>query len=289
MRLGIHVSIQGGLENMARAAASLQCEAVQIFSRSPRGGKAKDFDIADLLGMRAQLAERDIHPLVVHVPYFLNLASSDDSKRSYSIEVLVQDLQRTEALGGKYLVTHIGHKDKAEPVESVDALGRVLDSVQKALAQYTGAVMLLLENTAGQGQEIGYRFETIGALLRELPEERVGACFDTCHAFAAGYDLRSEEDVSRALSEFDEFVGVHRLHVVHLNDSKGELGSHIDRHEHIGYGKIGLEGLGAVIRASMLDEEMAGILETPRESEEDDRRNVETVKKLRDRSHELRF
>ncbi|QUL99036.1 MAG: deoxyribonuclease IV [Candidatus Fermentithermobacillus carboniphilus] len=281
MRLGIHVSIQGGMVRMAETAVELGCETVQIFSRSPRGGKAKALDPHDVVRMREIFQRHDIYPLVVHVPYFLNLASSDHEKRAYSVEVMVEDLKRTETLGGRYLVTHIGHKDRDEVPDSPDALARVLESLEEILSRYSGPVKILLENTAGQGQEIGSRFESIAALLANLPRARVGTCFDTCHAFAQGYDLSEPSAVEKVLKQFDAIIGLNTLGAIHLNDSKGDFGSRIDRHQHIGQGKIGLEGFRALINSPLLPPDIPGILETPVDSPDDDKKNVETVKRLR--------
>ena len=284
MRIGIHVSIAGGMEKMAWTAASLGCEAVQIFSRSPRGGKAKPIPTAEAEAAKEVLAKEGIRPLVVHVPYFLNLASSDPEKRKYSVEVLVEDLERTESLGGAYLVTHVGHKDPGEDPEAPEALARVLGSIEGALSRYRGPVRLLLENTAGQGQEIGSSFEAISALIKNSPAGRVGACLDTCHAFAAGYDLRGEAGVHQVLTTFDRIIGIDVLFAVHVNDSKGDLGSHIDRHEHIGMGRLGEETFRALVRSPLLPSEIPGLLETPRDVPEDDLRNVNALKGFRSAS-----
>lgn len=266
---------------MARRAARLGCEAVQIFSRSPRGGKAKELVSSDVSSMKALFRENGLGPLVVHVPYFLNLASSKEEKRAYSVDVLIEDLYRTETLGGKYLVTHVGHKDRTEQPNSPKALSRVLSSLEQALSRYSGPVKILLENTAGQGQEIGTTFESIAFLLEKLPKERVGTCLDTCHAFAQGYDLSNPSSVDDVLTLFDKIVGLHTLGVVHLNDSKADLGSHIDRHEHIGKGKIGLDGFRALIQSPLLSDDVVGILETPQDSPSADIENIATVKRLR--------
>lgn len=283
MRLGIHVSIAGGMAKMAERAVSLGCETVQIFSRSPRGGKAKDLSLPDVEKMKEILAENDIHPLVVHIPYFVNLASSDPDKKGYSVEVLVEDLERTELLGGRYLVTHIGHKRKDEPLPAPDALARVLLSIEEALDRYDGPVKILLENTSGMGQEIGSCFEELGSLIRSFPEERVGACLDTAHAFGAGYDLRGTDGVRKIMTAFDDHVGLSRLCAMHLNDSKGELGSHMDRHAHIGQGHLGEETFRALLESPLLPDDLPGLLETPIDDHADDIGNMKKIRSLSDR------
>ncbi len=269
------------MEKMAWTAASLGCEAVQVFSRSPRGGKAKPLEPQDVAVEMSVLAEKGIWPVVVHVPYFLNLASKDSDKQAYSVEVLAEDLRRTETIGGKYLVTHIGHKEKEESPDSPDVLARVLGSLEQAFAAYDGPVKVLLENTAGQGQEIGSSFEALAALLQSLPSDRAGACLDTCHAFGAGYDIRGQAGVRNVLTAFDRTVGLDRLHAVHLNDSKGDLGSHVDRHEHIGEGKIGVETFAALVNSTLLPDDLPGLLETPVDDPGDGLRNVKKIKDLR--------
>lgn len=266
---------------MAWTAASLGCESVQVFSRSPRGGKAKPLAPEDVAAMKKVLSEKGIYPVVVHVPYYLNLASTNSDTRAYSLEVLVDDLLRTETLGGKYVVTHIGHKEKDEPPESPDALARVLSSLKEALSRYDGPVKILLENTAGQGQEIGSSFEAIGALLGNLPLKKAGACLDTCHAFGAGYDIRGQSGVAQILTDFDGNVGLARLCAIHMNDSKGDLGSHIDRHAHLGKGKIGSDTFKALLLTPALPGDLPGLLETPVDQPGDDLANVEALKKLR--------
>jgi deoxyribonuclease-4 len=285
LRLGIHTSIAGGMAKMAETAASLACEAVQIFSRSPRGGKAKEFSLPDVEKMKEILAEHDIHPLVVHIPYFANLSSVDPEKRGYSVDVLVEDLQRTEALGGRFLVTHIGHKQKEETEEAPEALARVLLSIQEALERYEGPVKILLENTAGMGQEIGTRFEALGSLVKSFPEERVGACLDTAHAFGAGYDLRGREGVHKIVTLFDACVGLSRLCAMHLNDSKGGLGSRMDRHAHIGEGQLGEETFRAILESPFLPDDLPGLLETPIDDHGDDLSNMKRIRSLRNRPH----
>lgn len=266
---------------MARKAIDLRCETVQIFSRSPRGGKARELAAEDVGDMRDIFGRSHIEPLVIHAPYFLNLASSEDDKRQYSVDVLVEDLMRADTLGARFLVTHVGHRDPGENSHAPQALARSALSINEALTRYSGPVKLLLENTAGQGREIGTSFEAMASLFRVLPESRVGACLDTCHAFAAGYDLSGYEGVACVVSQFDSCIGLENLELIHLNDSKGDLGSHVDRHHHIGQGHIGMEGFAALLNNPKLPPELPGILETPTDSPSADRDNIELLKSLR--------
>ncbi len=266
---------------MAQTAARLGCETVQIFSRSPRGGKAKEFEPGDVSMMKELFDEHNMRPLVIHAPYFMNLASDDSGKRDYSVQVLAQDLMRAEILGAGFVVTHIGHKRKEEEPEAEEVLGRVLNSIRDVLSVYSGPVKLLLENTSGQGQEIGSTFEALGSLIKALPAGMAGICFDTCHAFGQGYDLSDPGAVHNVLSSFDKLVGLETLEVVHLNDSKGALGSHRDRHAHIGHGLIGMEGFRAIINSPLLRPGMPGIMETPNDSRTAHEENLSIVKDLR--------
>jgi deoxyribonuclease-4 len=269
------------MAQMARTAVDVGCETVQIFSRSPRGGKAKELCPADVDKMKEILKSNDIYPLVIHAPYFVNLASNDESKRQYSIQVLVEELKRAEFLGAEYVITHTGHREKDEEDDSPQALARVLESVMDILGEYDGKVRLLLENTAGQGRQIGNSLESLAALLSQIPEKRTGVCLDTCHAFSAGYDLSSEKPVSQFLTEFDKIIGMSRLFAVHLNDSREKLGLRIDRHAHLGQGEIGDQGIKAFITSPLLPPDIPGLLETPTDSEHADKDNVAHAKKLR--------
>jgi deoxyribonuclease-4 len=284
LRFGVHLSISGGIEKMAKTAVKLGCETVQIFSRSPRGGKAKPLDPDDIAKMKQLLKAHDIRPLVIHAPYFINLASIDEAKRSYSIEVLAEDLTRAEALGAGFVVTHIGHKHPDEPDGGGQALCRVIDSLNQVLEAYSGPVKLLLENTAGQGRELGSAFEELGKLVHVFPRERVGTCFDTSHAFGWGYDLSDPDKVDQIFRAYDKHVGLDTLEVIHLNDSKMSLGSRRDRHAHIGQGGIGLEGFRAIVNYPGFKPDMPGIMETPKDTPTADEDNLATVKALRNSS-----
>ncbi|MGI6620015.1 MAG: deoxyribonuclease IV [Bacillota bacterium] len=285
MRFGVHMSISGGMEKMARAAIELGCETVQIFSRSPRGGKARPLDPRDVARMKQLFQEHDIGPLVIHAPYYLNLASADEDKRSYSIEVLAEDLTRAEILGADFVVTHIGHRDRDES-DGSQALRRVIDSINEVLGRYSGPVKLLLENTAGQGRELGSHFEELGKLVHMFPRDRVGTCFDTSHAFGRGYDLSDPEAVDRIFPAYDRLVGLDTLEVIHLNDSKHPLGSRKDRHAHIGQGGIGLEGFRAIINYPGFGPDMPGIMETPTDTPTADADNLATVRALRNMQYD---
>lgn len=277
MRIGAHISISGGFAAMARQATALGCEAVQVFSRSPRGGKARPLAGHDVEIMRRLLQEAGVRPLVVHVPYFVNLASDDPETYAYSCEVLAEDLQRACTLGADYLVTHPGHM----PADGDAGMERVASAVRDACLRADGGTRVLIENTSGQGREIGDRLEDIVRILDLTGlQERTGACVDTCHAFAAGYDLRTAPVVDDFVAGIDRALGLERLFFIHLNDSVHGLGSRRDRHEHIGRGKIGVEGFRALLRHPRL-RGLAGVIETPVDDEDSNGRNLETLRNLR--------
>jgi deoxyribonuclease-4 len=275
-RLGLHVSIAGGIEKSADRARELGCTAMQIFSRNPRGWNPPPLSPASIRIFKEKITEWAIDPVVIHTPYLLNLASEDEVLYRRSVEALREDLERAELLGAGYVVTHLGSPGVEGPVR-----GR--RQVIKALRKVTptrSSVILLLENSAGAGRTVGARLEEMGEIIEAAGRDgRIGFCFDTCHAFAAGYDFRSEE-MSRALvKEIDRTPGLARLQVLHLNDCQGPLGSHRDRHQHIGKGEIGMLGFRNLLRQGAL-RKVPMILETPKDEPGDDRRNLSRIHAL---------
>lgn len=283
MRLGAHLPAQGNLVRFLRTAADLGCEAAQVFSRSPRGGRPRELPAAETKEARAFMMEAGIRPLVIHVPYLVNLASERAEVRQYSLEVLVEDLCRAEAMGAAYLVTHAGSGGAAAPA---DALARAGAGLRAAVERYRGPVRLVVENQAGEGSEVAWRMEDLAALCAaagEVARERVGVCLDTCHAFAAGYELAGG-GAAALLDGIDALAGPGRLCVIHANDSRHARGSRRDRHEHIGAGAIGAAGflaLCAALRARPGGGDVPLILETPFEKPEDLVPDLETLRRLR--------
>ncbi len=276
VRIGCHLSIAGGFKMAARRAVELGCETLQVFSRSPRGGKARPLDDQDVREFREVLASAGIHPAVVHAPYYINLATGDPVAVDYTREIVADDLRRAQALGASYVVSHMGHSDR-DDAQAVVA--RMLDSIFDACGG--NDVLLLLENTAGQGKEIGQSFGYIaGVIERSSHPERAGFCFDTSHAFGAGYDVATARGLDQTFKEIAATVGLSRLKVIHTNDSKDPLGSHRDRHEHIGKGLIGRQGF----RSFLSRPEVSGlpaILETPLSTYEANKMNLEELFALR--------
>ncbi len=282
LRVGVHVSIASGVRQSLERAHALGCTALQIFSTSPRMWPVRQsvhnwLSAAEAERFRARRTELALGPLVVHDNYLINLASSDRAIRTRSIQALHEELARAVWIGADYLVLHPGNAGNA-PLES--AIAAIVEGLQLATRGLSlGALRILLENTAGQGSAIGWRFEQLEAILRACPELPLGVCLDTAHTFAAGYDISSEAGLERTLSEFAATIGFDRLLVVHVNDSKAPAGSRVDRHEHIGRGKIGLENFRRFLNHPRIRDwpGRAFILETPIDRPGDDRRNLRTV------------
>ena len=275
----MHVSIAGSIDKAVDNALTLGCTAFQIFTRNPRGWKAKPLSNRDVTNFREKLAASKIDRFatVSHMPYLPNLSSQEDDLFSKSLSSLVEELKRCSKLGVPYLVAHLGSHKGAGDQKGIEKL---VKAFTKAAENAPNDVMILLENTAGQKNSVGSDFEQLASILSQLkPAKRFGVCFDTCHAFAAGYDLRDEKTVKSTLEQFNKFVGVEHLKIVHLNDSKGEIGCNIDRHEHIGLGSIGETGLGYVIKFAN-SKKIPIILETPIDDRRDDFGNIKKVKGL---------
>lgn len=276
MRLGIHISIGGGFEKAVKNLVRLGCNTCQMFSRSPRGGKARVLGEGEVKLFRQLCQQNDINPVVVHIPYVLNLATSDPEMHDYAISMVKEDLYRADTLGASYLVLHMG-SHRGEGIEK--GLAQVADALKKSLADYDGDTVVLLENTSGAGKEVGYTFEHLKWVLNEIDSPRAGICFDTCHGFAAGYDLRDEESVEATFKEMHRVVGLSRLKLIHANDSMFPLGSTKDRHAHIGKGFIGEAGFKAILGCPEL-KNIPYILETPIDEQGGWEENLETIKRI---------
>jgi deoxyribonuclease-4 len=277
MRLGFHVSISGGFSLSVQRAYELGCTCMQIFSRNPRGWTVKPLDKTDVAEFKKLRQQYDIAPVFVHTNYLINLASSKPDLYEKSIEQFVVDLERTEALGAEYLVTHMGSASGQEPQWMID---RVSDALNMAIKLHPPRAMVLLENTAGEKGDIGYELEQVQEVISRLDDaSRIGICYDTCHGFAAGYDIRTKAGVEALAKKIKATVGTGRLKGMHFNDCLRDFNSHVDRHWHIGEGKIGLDGFKALLNHPMF-KAVPKIMETPKETEEDDPRNMKTVKSL---------
>lgn len=277
LKVGAHMSIAGSIDLSVDRAKERACGTFQIFTRNPRGWKFKKLSGEDVLRFKNKLAVSEIGPVVAHMPYLPNLASPFKPVHKRSVKTLISEVERCQLLGIPYLVTHLGsHMGKGLEIGQE----RIVEAVNATLAVPADKVMILLENTAGTKNSTGTSFEEIAKILDKIQvQERVGVCFDTSHAFAAGYELRTEKSLNETFERFENVVGMGRLRVIHLNDSKGGLGSHIDRHEHIGMGYIGEKGFKIILRHHLF-QELPLILETPIDSRRDDFGNIRKVREL---------
>lgn len=277
MRIGVHVSIAGKIYESLERASALGCDAMQIFSRNPRGWGVSAIEKNDSDRFRALRRELDISPVIVHIPYIINLASPDDTLYNRSISSYIDDIGRTDQLGAEYFVTHLGSHVGSGAEAGIKRFSAALNAIVERSKPKT---MILLETTAGSGSNLGGTFAEIRKIIDGVKRpELFGICLDTAHVFAAGYDISSISGLDKTLKEFDKTLGTGLIKVVHFNDSKAPLGSHVDRHEHIGKGEIGLGGLKRVINHPLL-KDAAFIMETPKESEKDDIMNIKAAKKM---------
>jgi deoxyribonuclease-4 len=281
LRLGAHESIAGGIHKAFDRAQSVGCQVVQVFVKPNRAWAAPPITDDDVALFRRKAGETKVRPVVAHTSYLLNLASPDDDLWQKSQETLIIEMERCEALGIPWLVLHPGaHVGSGEEA----GLARIAGALERVHAATSGfAVQILLETMAGQGTKLGYCFEQLAWLLdRTSAGDRLGICLDTCHVFAAGYELRTPQGYAETMGAFDRLIGLEHLKVIHLNDSKRKLGSHKDRHEHIGQGQIGLEGFRYLLTDARLAG-LPGLLETPKSDDlHEDRENLEVLRSLCD-------
>jgi deoxyribonuclease-4 len=276
VRVGFHVSIQGSIDQAVDRAVELGCNTFQIFTRNPRQWKPKELDAHESKLFIKKVNRNDVIPVFAHMPYLPNLASPKDDVYAKSVETLRSELRRCSRLRIPYLITHLGSHLGAGMQNGFE---RIINGIDKALEVADEDVMLLLENSAGTRNSMGGSFEDIQHIIRGVScGENVGICFDTCHGFAAGYDLRTHESVEGTIRKFEGAIGFQKLRVVHLNDSVGDLDSHVDRHEHIGIGHIGEEGFRHVLTSRF--GRLPLILETPKDSRRSDINNLGKVREL---------
>ena len=279
MLLGVHVSGAGKIYEAIDRAQELGCNTMQIFSRSPQRWRDSALDPQDVAEFRRRKIRSKIKPVFIHIPYLINLASPYPKLYKDSVEAYIEDINEAQMLGADFIVTHMGsHKETTEEA----GLKRLVKALNTIIAQTKGcSVGILLENTAGSGSWLGYTFSHQRIVVEGLKDkERVGLCFDTAHAYLAGYDISLREGLESTLDEIEDAVGVNLIKLIHLNDAKGKLGTRHDRHDHIGKGEIGLEGMRRIINHPKL-KDRAFILETPKKNEKDDLMNLNVVRKLR--------
>ncbi|WOF15278.1 deoxyribonuclease IV [Methanoplanus sp. FWC-SCC4] len=282
VKAGFHVSIAGSLDRSVERAKKSGCDTFQIFTGNPRGWKAKEIEDETAEKFISKLGNSGIEPVVAHMPYLPNLATPKPDVYEKSCDVLLREIKRCGVLKIPYLVTHLGsHLGTGRD----GGIERTIDAVVNAIDSEKSSVMILLENTSGTKNSIGGTLEDIGEIMDGIGKsKRLGACFDTCHAFAGGYEISTEKGLSETLSDFDTLIGLDNLKVIHINDTKGECGSRLDRHEHIGLGKIGDEGMARILRHQKLSS-LPFILETPVDERRDDRGNIAHLRELAGREN----
>jgi len=274
--IGAHLSTRGGLHTAFDRAAEVKATAVAIFAKNSNQWKGKELTDEDC---RLFAKKRFVKPVFTHASYLINLATTNREFHRKSIAAMIDELDRAERLSIRGVVLHPGAHMGAGPDAGIEKIARSLDRVHAAIPDHK--VVTLLETSAGQGSCLGCSFEELGKIIRLIDDsKRVGICFDTCHVFASGYDLRTRDAYERTIDDLEKYVGVHNVGLFHLNDSKKDLGSRVDRHEHIGDGRVGLDAF----RFLLNDERFRGVpklLETPKKIEhESDRRNLATLRSL---------
>lgn len=260
MLLGVHCSVSGGLEKAFDEAADLGINTMQIFSRNQRQWNAKPISDEEQKAYTTAGKNSDVKISFSHCSYLINLAAENEDNRNKSIAALQAEVERCSLLGLSYCVLHPG---AAGSQDFSTAVAKIAEGLNIVLKGTDGSkVMILLENTAGQGTSVGGEFENLLEIKKLVTGNRIGYCFDTCHAYASGFDMRTEKGTTETFKKFDKILGIENLKVFHLNDSKGDLGTHLDRHEHIGKGKLGLEPFRFIMNQFP---GIPKIIETPKE------------------------
>lgn len=276
-RLGVHTSIAGGLHLSLERAHALRCSTMQIFSHNPRGWAVKAISEEEAVRFKTLRAEFDISPVYIHTSYLINMASKDALLRKKSIELLSVELDRADAIGSDYVILHAG---SASGDDEHIARQRAVDALKAVACGKKWKAGLLIENTAGERGDISSGIRELAGIVHGAAGPLIaGVCIDTCHAFAAGYDIGTGKGVIRIADELEKYIGIDNVKLIHLNDSKGAAGSGLDRHEHIGCGKIGVKGLRRFINhGPFLNIPL--ILETPKKKESDDPENIAKTRKM---------
>ena len=279
--LGAHLSTKGGLHTVFERASAINASAVALFAKNSNQWKGKVLTDEDCAVFRAQ---RSVQPLLTHASYLINLATTNAEFHRKSIAAMIDELDRAERLGIHAVVLHPGAHMGAGSDAAIDQIARSLDAVHVALPHHQ--VVTLLETSAGQGSCVGCTFDELGRMIRLVDDpRRVGICFDTCHVFAAGYELRTHDAYERTMDDLARHVGLENVGAFHLNDSKKALGSRVDRHQHIGEGELGLEPFRLLLNDPRFAR-IPKVLETPKTVETvSDRGNLRSLRKLIDAHH----
>jgi deoxyribonuclease-4 len=285
MRLGAHMGISGGKHLALERGREIGCQTIQVFIRNVRGWASKPFSQIEIDKFLEKKKEYNkvIWPIFSHNSYLINLATSDQEKLRKSYDAMLDELIKADQLQLDYVVIHPGtfnYEDKNESKET--GLKRISDQLNKLFTETsTSKIKVLLETVAGQGHNLGRKFHHLKAIIDNISEKaRVGVCFDTCHSFASGYDFTTKKGYNEMWDEFEDMIGLNYLYAFHLNDSVNELGSRVDRHTHIGQGKIKKESFGFFLNDARF-EDLPGVLETPKGKEmKEDIMNLKTLRSL---------
>ena len=279
MRFGVHMPQSGGFKKNLERVTGIGCNTIQIFPGNPTGWKMGKLDQEEIEKRVALLEESEVHPLVVHSAYLINLATNKEEFLVKSKNLLNETMKRAALHRAPYVILHTGNHG-GTGVEQ--GLAQIIQSLEEMLPGWPESVQLLLENTAGSGTALGADYRELGQILKAFPPGKLGVCIDTAHSWAAGYDFGCSSGVKKALDELDQYVGLEQLKVVHINDTKVKLGSRVDRHAHLGEGNIALEGLATLVNFGWSDD-LPFILETPENGSEWDKINLEKLKGLVDK------
>lgn len=274
--IGAHISTKGGLPTIFERAAAIEASAAALFAKNSNQWKGKTLTDDECAAFTAQ---RTVTPLLTHASYLINLATTNEEFHRKSLDAMVDELDRAERLGIHAVVLHPGAHLGAGPDAAIDSIARSLDTIHASIPDHD--VVTLLETAAGQGSCVGCTFEELGQMMQRVDDpQRVGICIDTCHVFAAGYDIRTRDGYDRMIDELDRHVGFENVGAFHLNDSKKGLGSRVDRHEHIGKGKIGLDAFAFLLNDPRFNR-IPKVIETPKTVEtESDRENLQLLRSL---------
>jgi deoxyribonuclease IV len=279
VRFGVHMPQTGGFKKNVERVAAIGCRTIQIFPGNPTGWRMGKLENSEIEQRSALLEEHDLHPLVVHSAYLINLATNNEEFLIKSKKLLDETMERAGYYRAPFVILHTGNHG-GQGVEK--GLAQIIESIRAGLPVWPDSVKLLLENTAGSGTALGSNFEELAGILQSFPRGKLGICIDTAHSWAAGYDIGSSAAVAKTLSHLDKTVGLEHLHVIHVNDTKVKLGARVDRHAHIGEGNISLEGFGAFINYGW-PEDFPIILETPENGTDWDSLNMDKLAGLADK------
>lgn len=283
MRIGVHCSIAQGLLGTLKEAEKLNCQTIQFFTRSPRVWDGRKIDNLEIRGnYLKKFKERqkflDIFPLTLHIPYLPNLCSQDKKLYQKSLKVFIEDLKYAGLLNAEYLVFHPGSYSKGSNPEQGSK--QLIKAINYLLKEIKNKVIILIETSSGGGRKIGWNFPELGSIVEKIKEKkRIGICFDTCHTYSAGYEISTKDGLEKTLNEFNQYIGIDKIKLLHTNDAKKPLGSKIDRHEHLGKGYIGLDGFRLILNHSVF-KDLPAILETPKKNPSADKHNLSVLRKL---------